>query len=43
VTLCCAILYNVFLGQSHEDMEQLLEVLRLEGLEGEVVDEADGR
>jgi hypothetical protein len=31
VILCCAILHNVLLGQSHEDVEQLLEVLQLEG------------
>jgi hypothetical protein len=43
VILCCAILHNVLLGQSNEDVEQLLEVLQVEGFEGEVVDEADGR
>jgi hypothetical protein len=31
VILCCAILHNMLLGQSHEDVEQLLEVLQLEG------------
>jgi hypothetical protein len=36
-------LHNVLLGQSNEDVEQLLEVLQVEGFEGEVVDEADGR
>jgi hypothetical protein len=43
VILCCAILHNVLLGQSNEDVKQLLEVLQVEGYEGEVVDEADGR
>ena len=28
----CALLHNVLLGQSHEQVEQLLEVLRVEGL-----------
>lgn len=40
--MCCAILHNVLLGQSHEEVEQLLEVLRLEGLDGEVIDEDGG-
>jgi hypothetical protein len=29
----------VLLGQSHEEVEQLLQVLRSEGLDGEVVDD----
>jgi hypothetical protein len=29
----------VLLGQSHEDVEHSMEVLRIEGLESEVVDE----
>jgi len=39
VIICCAILHNVFLGQSHEQVEQLLGVLRTKGLDGEVIDE----
>jgi hypothetical protein len=39
VITCCTILHNVFLGQSHEDVERFMEVLRTEGLEGEVIDE----
>ena len=35
VILCCAILHNMLLGQSHEEVEHLFEVLRTEGLEGE--------
>jgi hypothetical protein len=34
-----AILYNVLFGQSHEEVEQLLQVLQSEGLDGEVVNE----
>lgn len=38
VILACAILHNVLLGQSDEQVEELLEVLRVEGLDPEVVD-----
>jgi hypothetical protein len=43
VILCYAILHNVLLRQSHENVEQFLEVLQLEGFEGEVLDKAEGR
>jgi hypothetical protein len=39
VITCCAILHNVLLGQSHDEVEHLMQVLRNEGLNGEVVDE----
>lgn len=39
VILCCAILHNVLLRQSHEEVEELLQILRIEGLEGVVVDD----
>jgi hypothetical protein len=39
VIICCAILHNVLLGQSPEEVEQFLQVLRREGLEGEVTDD----
>ena len=42
VIMACAILHNMLLGQSHEEVENLLQVLRTEGLDGEVVDEAAG-
>ena len=46
VIICCAILHNVLLGKSYKEVEELLDVLRREGLEGEVIDEgiapADG-
>jgi hypothetical protein len=42
VITCCAILHNVLLGQSHEDVERLIQVLCTKGLEGEVVDEDPG-
>lgn len=42
VIVCCAILHNVLLGQSHEQVEHLLEVLRTEGLDGEVIDDDVG-
>lgn len=42
VILCCAILQNVLLGQSHGDVDELLQILRTEGLDGSVVDE-EGR
>ena len=39
VILACAILHNMLLGQSHEDVENLLHVLRAEGLDAEVIHE----
>jgi len=39
VITCCAILHNTLLGQSHEDVERLLEVLRIEGLEEDPEDD----
>jgi hypothetical protein len=39
VITCYAILHNVLLGQSHEEVERLLQVLRREGLEGDVTDD----
>jgi hypothetical protein len=39
VIMCCAILHNVLLGQSHDEVEQLLQVLRHEGLEGDITDD----
>lgn len=39
VILSCAILHNILLAQSHKEVEELLEVLRNEGLDGAVVDE----
>ena len=39
VILCCAILHNVLLRQSHEEVEELLHILRQEGMDGEVVDD----
>lgn len=39
VILCCAILHNVLLRQSHDEVQELLHILRQEGLEGEVIDE----
>ena len=42
VILVCAILHNVLLGQLHEEVENFLQVLRNEGLHGEVVDEGAG-
>lgn len=39
VILSCCILHNILLGQSHEEVEELLQVLRSEGLDGAVVDE----
>jgi hypothetical protein len=39
VITCCAILHNVLLGQSHEEVERLLQVLRREGLEGDITDD----
>jgi len=34
VITACAILYNTLLGQSHEKVERLLQVLRTKGLDG---------
>lgn len=39
VIIYCAILYNVLLGQLHEEVEELLGVLRREGLNREVIHE----
>jgi hypothetical protein len=39
VITCCAILHNILLGQSHEEVENLMGVLRQEGLNGKVLDE----
>jgi hypothetical protein len=39
VITCCAILHNVLLGQSHSEVEHLMQVLCNEGLHGEVVDD----
>lgn len=41
VILSCAILHNVLLGQSHEEVEELLQILHIEGLDGEVVDDGE--
>jgi len=40
VITCCAILHNVLLGQSHEEVERLLQVLRVEGLDDDETEEA---
>ena len=42
VILACAILHNVLLGQSHEEVEIFLQVLQTKGLEGEVLDDETG-
>lgn len=42
VITACAILHNVLLGQSHKEVEQLLQILRNEGLNGELVDDLNG-
>ena len=42
VILCCAILHNVLFGQAHEDVDHLLQMLRMEGLAGEVVEDDIG-
>lgn len=42
VILSCAILHNILMGQSHEDVEALLQVLRNEGMDGVVVDDDGG-
>ena len=39
VITCCAILHNVLLGQSHGDVERLLQVLCNEGLHEEAIEE----
>lgn len=39
VILCCAILHNILLRQSHDEVQELLHILRQEGLDGEVIDE----
>ena len=42
VILACAILHNVLLGQSHNNVENLLQVLQTEGLDGEAIDDVPG-
>ena len=42
VILCCAILHNMLLGQSHEEVENFFQVLQDEGLYGEVGDDVPG-
>jgi hypothetical protein len=39
VITCCAILHNILLGQSHNKVEQFMQVLWREGLEGDVTDD----
>ena len=39
VITCCAIFYNILLGQSHNQVEQFMQVLWHEGLEGDVTDD----
>ena len=39
VITCCAISHNMLLGQTHGDVERLLQVLRTEGLEEEEVED----
>ena len=39
VITCCCILHNIMLGQSHEDVDLLHDILRIKGLEEEVRDE----
>lgn len=43
VITACAILHNVLLGQSVDEVQQLLNVLRREGFEGEVLDDEGGQ
>ena len=38
IILCCVILHNILMDQSHKEVGQFLEVLQVEGLHGEVVD-----
>lgn len=42
VILCCAILHNILMGQSHEDVEALMQVLRNEGMDAALLDENGG-
>lgn len=35
----CAILHNILLRQSHKEVEQLPQILRTKGLDGEVLDD----
>lgn len=37
--ICCTILHNILLGQSYEEVEELLEVLRIDGLQIEFVED----
>jgi hypothetical protein len=39
VITCCAILHNILMGQSHNKVEQLMQVLWHEGLEGNVTND----
>jgi hypothetical protein len=39
VITCCAILHNVLLRQSHNEVKQFMQVLRREGLEGDITDD----
>ena len=40
VIICCTILHNMLLGQSHQEVERLLQVLQMEGLPEPDADEA---
>lgn len=40
--MSCCILHNILLRQSHEEVEDLLQVLRNEGLDGAVLDDDGG-
>lgn len=42
VVLCCASLQNILLSQSHEEVEDLSDVLRNEGMNGALVDDEEG-
>jgi len=39
VIVCCAILHNMLLGQSHEDIENLFKILQTKGLRAEGLDD----
>ena len=39
VITCCSILHNISMGQSHNQVEQFMQVLWYEGLEGDVSDD----
>jgi len=38
VIVACAILHNMLLGQSHEEVENLLQILKTKGLDGTQLD-----